>query len=140
MAYNNYYPQYYPSIQPTQQIPLNAPQMPASGTQTANGGIIWVQGEAAAKAYPVASGASVLLMDSETSTMYIKSTDISGMPQPLRIFDYTERASNTNDAGIAKKINDEYVSRAEFDDFKEEIKKSIKGIRKPKVKDEEGDE
>ena len=130
MAYPNYYPQFYPSAQPT--MPLNAPQMPANGTQTNNGGILWVQGESAAKAYPVASGASVLLMDSENPVMYIKSTDTSGMPQPLRIFDYTERTN----APDAKNNNDDFVSRSEFDEFKEEIKKTIKGIRKPRLLEE----
>lgn len=57
--------------------------------------IIWVQGEPAARAYMVAAGNTVLLMDSEASTFYLKSTDASGMPQPLRIFDYTERAQGS---------------------------------------------
>ena len=53
MAYNSYFPQYY---QPIQQMPVNAPQMPSNVPQNNNSGIIWVQGEAAAKAYPVATG------------------------------------------------------------------------------------
>ena len=32
-----------------------------------------------------------MLMDSESNTFYIKSSDNSGMPMPLRIFDYKER-------------------------------------------------
>ena len=55
--------------------------------------IIWVQGEEGAKAYMVAAGNSVLLMDSENSAFYIKSTDASGMPLPLRAFDYKERTT-----------------------------------------------
>ena len=137
MAYNSYFPQFY---QPYQGMSANTPQMVANQPQGSGGGIIWVQGEAAAKAYPVASGASVLLMDSESSVMYIKSTDQSGMPQPLRIFDYTERIGNGSEAGIIKKNDEDYVSRQEFEEFREEMKKSIKGIRKPKIKDEEDDE
>lgn len=53
-------------------------------------GLIWVQGEAGAKSYLVANGCSVLLMDSERQSFYIKSADASGMPS-LRVFDYTER-------------------------------------------------
>ena len=34
-------------------------------------------------------------MDSEASVFYLKSTDMSGMPQPLRIFDYTERTTQS---------------------------------------------
>jgi len=134
MAYNPYFPQFY---QPMQAMPVNAPQLPSNGSQTSNGGIIWVQGEAAAKAYPVASGQAVLLMDSESSVMYIKSTDISGMPQPLRIFDYTERTATASEAGIMKKPSEDYVSRSEFDQFKEEIKKSIKPPKKARLLEED---
>ena len=53
--------------------------------------IIWVQGEAGAKAYPVQPGCSVVLMDSENPYFYIKMADASGMPLPLRVFEYSER-------------------------------------------------
>lgn len=55
---------------------------------------IWVQGEAAAKSYPVAPGNTVLLMDSEQSRFYMKTTDPSGMPLPLRTFEFKEVAQN----------------------------------------------
>ena len=71
-----------------QQIPPQ-PQFP----QPASNGIIWVQGEEGAKAYMVAAGNSVMLMDSDASVFYIKSADTSGIPQPLRIFDYAERSA-----------------------------------------------
>ena len=135
MAYNNYFPQYqqaYP--QAYYGMPQNQPTMPQNAQQAQSGGIPWVQGEAAAKAYPVASGQSVLLMDSEESTFYIKSTDQSGMPQPLRIFDYTERTAQKSEAGIAKASSSDYVSRSEFDEFREDVKRSLK-----KMKEEEAD-
>ncbi len=52
-----------------------------------------VQGEEAAKAYIVAAGCSVWLMDSEKPVFYIKSADASGIPMPLRVFDYAERGA-----------------------------------------------
>ena len=55
-------------------------------------GIIWVQGESGAKAYPVQAGKSLVLFDAETEHFFIKSVDISGMPQPLRVFSYSEAA------------------------------------------------
>ncbi len=137
MAYNSYFPQYYQPMQ--QPMPQNQPQMPSVGSQNSNSGIIWVLGEAAAKAYPVASGQAVLLMDSESPVMYIKSTDMSGMPQPLRIFDYKERTQSGTDRGQSedKSGTADYVSREEFNEFKEEMKKSIKGIRKPRLLEED---
>ena len=133
-AYSGFYPNYYQQPQPT-----NATYGQPSGG--ANSSIIWVQGEAAAKAYPVAAGTAVLLMDSETSTMYIKSTDQSGMPQPLRIFDYTERTPRqTEDKSRTNQgQSEDYISRQEFEDFKEEIKRNLKGIRKAEIDIEEAE-
>jgi hypothetical protein len=108
--------------------------MPQNAQQQQNNPLTWVQGEAAAKAYPVASGQSVLLMDSEDSTFYIKSTDPNGMPQPLRIFDYTERTASKSEPAIAKNASGDYVSRSEFDEFREDVKRSLK-----KMKEEEAD-
>ena len=126
----------YNAMFPSGYQPMNYNQQmysPQSQSQQ-NNPLTWVQGEAAAKAYPVASGQSVLLMDSEESIFYIKSTDQSGMPQPLRIFDYTERTAQKSEAGIAKASSSDYVSRSEFDEFREDVKRSLK-----KMKEEEAD-
>jgi hypothetical protein len=141
MAYNNYFPQYYPNqvpmMQTPQQMPVGQPTMPQNTQTTSNGGITWVLGEAAAKSFPIGAGQSVLLMDSEESVFYIKSTDQSGMPQPLRIFDYTERTAQHSEAGITKKPDVDYVSRSEFEEFREDVKRSIKGIRRPRIEEDE---
>ena len=55
-----------------------------------------MQGEAAAKSYPVAPNTTVMLLDSENSTFYLKTSDASGMPLPLRVFDYSERTQNAS--------------------------------------------
>lgn len=90
--YNNGFPvtyqqQYYPQYQPQQQPMVQQTQQ----QQNTNNGLIWVQGESAARAYMVAPNQSVMLMDSDSNTFFIKSADASGMPMPLRIFDYKER-------------------------------------------------
>ena len=74
-----YYPMGQPSAMPDQlaQLRQNYQQPQQSAP------IIWVQGEEGAKAYMVAAGNSVLLMDSESSVFYIKSTDASGMPRSV---------------------------------------------------------
>lgn len=113
----NPYQQYY---QPTQQY---VPQMVTNNAQQQNDGITWVQGENSAKSYPVAAGRSVLLMDSESPVMYIKSTDQSGVPLPLRIFDYKERSQPSSNAQEQKT---EYISRNEFDAFRNEIRAELK--------------
>lgn len=127
-AYPNFYQQNYQGIpqtqyqnQPMSQMQYQIPQAtPQTITQPQQNGIIWVQGEAGAKSYLVAPGQSVLLMDSEDSTFYIKSTDSSGMPLPLRIFDYTERNSIQNLPTVAQNISNidvtNFVTREEFEE------------------------
>lgn len=125
MAFGNpYSPGYIPGYyQMGQQMPPPMPDQLAqlrqgyqTPTQSQPTPIIWVQGEEGAKAYMVAAGNSVLLMDSESSVFYIKSTDASGMPQPLRIFDYTERtAAQKQPTQAAQAQAGEFVTREEFD-------------------------
>ena len=91
MAYNNGFPINYPQMYPQYNYVPQQQVVPQVQTQQNDTGILWVQGEAGAKSWAVAPGKSVMLMDSESNTFYIKSSDQSGMPMPLRIFDYTER-------------------------------------------------
>lgn len=108
MAYNPMYPMSYPSYQQTQQ--------PTSS-------LIWVQGEAGAKSYLVGAGQSVLLMDAEGSTFYIKSTDASGMPMPLRVFDYKERTQTSQQSGLQ---NGNYVTHEELEKWTKDLLDKIK--------------
>lgn len=52
--------------------------------------LIWVQGEAGAKAYMVAPNNTIALWDSEAQVIYIKETDMTGRPT-MQILDYTIR-------------------------------------------------
>lgn len=141
MAYNNYFPAsyYQPTYTQPQMIPQQAiqPTVPQQQPQQNNGSIIWVQGEAAARSFNVMPNQSVMLLDSESSTFYIKSADASGMPLPLRIFDYTERNTNQNveQPQIQKHTEDqEYITRDEFERRIAEITSSRRqmNVRKDK--------
>ena len=113
-----YYPmgQQMPSAMPDQLTQLRQAAYPQQQPAQQSSPIIWVQGEEGAKAYMVAAGNSVLLMDSENSAFYIKSTDASGMPLPLRVFDYKERTTATKmPHQTAQQPGGEFVTRAEFD-------------------------
>lgn len=134
MAYGTYIPQNYYQQQyyPNLQMPLQAPQMPQNSVQNSSNGITWVLGENAAKSFPVGAGQTVVLMDREEPIMYMKSVDQSGMPLPLRIFDITERTSGKQSPNVTKEVTtNDYVSRKEFDEFRESVKRSINGFRKP---------
>lgn len=78
---NYYYPQYQ---QPQAQ----------QQAQGAGNNMVWVQGLAGAKGYPVAAGSAVWMMDSEDKRFYLKSTDATGIPNPLRIFEYGRSRSS----------------------------------------------
>ena len=54
----------------------------------------WVQGQAGAEAYPVAPGASVILMDSNAPVIYFKSADQNGRYLPMKTYDLVERAAD----------------------------------------------
>lgn len=127
MAALNYYPQqYYPSVQPT-----FVPQQMQIPAQQQNGdNLTWVRGVNEANAYPVAPGNSKRLYDSDAPVFYIKTVDISGTPMPLRIFDYAERTNPQVPAEIHPPVTEpqqvDYISRSEFQSFKDEILNAIK--------------
>lgn len=110
MAYNNGFPlgyqqNYYPQV--------------GGNPQQINNGIIWVQGEASAKSYPVAPNTSVPLWDSEANVIYIKSADMSGMPS-LKVLDYTVRESQPRVAEGT--IKAEYATLEDVENLKSELK------------------
>ncbi len=97
---------------PMMQTPMAQPQQMAQQMPQQSGAITWVQGEAAAKSFPVANGATVTLWDSERQTIYIKSVDITGKPDDMRIIDYVERPRTAQ--GAVSIPAQEYVTREEF--------------------------
>ena len=108
------------------QNAVTQPPVPSQPMQQQSSQIIWVSGEAGAKSYLVAPGNTVMLLDAENSVFYLKSADASGMPLPLRIFDYKERATAAQQAfggsAVAETVNlDNFVTRKEFDELKASI-------------------
>lgn len=96
-----------------QQMPMQQP-MQMQQPQPQSNGIVWVQGESAAKSFPVAPNTTVMLLDSEASVFYLKTSDASGMPLPLRVFDYKERTQNPSNLPVNAPKNDCEVN---FDNF-----------------------
>ena len=105
--FNNPYQHYTPPVQNYQM------QQPDTS-------IIWVQGESGAKAYPVQNGKSVVLFDSESEHFFIKTADASGMPQPLRVFSYSE--TNENEMKAPAIDTSQFITRDEFEEVIEKLK------------------
>ena len=123
--YNNGFPAtYQPLYQPYTPVAPVQQQTP-SVQPSVQGGINWIQGEQAAKSYLVAPNNSVVLFDSESQSIYIKSADASGMPS-MKILDYTIRdpnktPPNTAPAGAGDSCT-EYATKSEIDGLNSEIK------------------
>lgn len=123
MAYFNQTQPYYPTYQP--QTYSNQPSVSPQNT------FVWVSGEQAARSYPVAPGATVLMMDSDASTFYIKKADASGRPFPLEIYDFVRRDETP---ATAAGTNQNFVKMEELDGIIEEKVKKFLSANKNKNK------
>lgn len=120
-AYPQYGPQnYYTPTQP-QSAPYNT--------------FVWVQGEAGARAYPVAPGNKIALFDSENPVVYIKSTDSNGRPLEMEIYDLVKRERPVSESVIdAHQIDmSKYITREELKDLmssvvSEEVERAMSEI------------
>ena len=128
MAYYN--PGFPATYQPMYQPPVQQ--------QNQQGGLIWVQGEAAAKSYLVAPGCTVQLWDSEEKVVYLKSADASGMPS-MKILDYTIRGEEKEKPAPEYATKDEVAALAEKI---KELKSELAAKKKPArvIREDEDDE
>lgn len=131
-AYNNYTLGGYQPImpptftqsstyQPLQQFqPQQQSQQPSSNLMT-----IFVNSEEEVMNYPVAAGLTVLLLSFNLQKFWLKSTNTNGVPQPLRVFPFTEEIQQS--APIANNQND-LVTRDEFKALNEKLEKLINDL------------
>ena len=151
MAYGNpfggfgapMYPAYAPQMaqaMPDQLAQLRGaqPYAPMAQQPQQSGGLLWVQGEAGAKSYLVAPGQTLLLMDSERASFYLKSADAGGVPA-LRVFDYTER---TAQAAPQQAPAQQYATREEVDEIRAQLEAMMQqaGRAARRAKEEEHNE
>lgn len=79
---------------------------------------VFVNSEAEVNDYPVAAGTTVQLISFKMGKFYLKSTATNGVPQPVRIFSFTEETSSPE-------IQNGAVSRDEFDALNAKLDKLI---------------
>lgn len=120
MAYNGGFPVNYQPYYPMQM------QTPAPQQNQSN--LIWVSGEAGAKAYLVAPNTTVQLWDSEAPTIYLKSADTSGMPS-IKILDYTIREQAQAQKPPVADGKSDYVTHAELVAFEDKITQKLADIK-----------
>lgn len=123
MAYNLFPATYYSQYQ---MQPLQAPPSQQINNQQPtqqNSPMIWVQGETGAKSYLMAPNTTLPLWDSERQTVYLKSTDASGMPS-MKILDYTIRDETTSNNVPISQSNDreqDFVTHEELKKFEDKV-------------------
>lgn len=103
-------PPYPNQTMPTPQYtPPVLPQQPQTNQNGIDYGMPWVQGVAAAKAYPVRWGTTVPMMDSETypgkKVIIFKRVDQNGMPQPLEAYELKPIQLETEQAPVKSEID-----------------------------------
>lgn len=123
--YNNGFPVTYPQM----YQPYVAPQaQQQAAQQPQQSSIIWVSGEAGAKAYMVAPNNTVQLWDSEAQVIYLKSADASGMPS-MKVLDYTIRDLAKNVPSAASAISSDTLSTYATKDEIKAVSEQIAALR-----------
>ena len=145
LPYYGYNPYQFGQVNPLQpqmdRLASMQAQFQQQQSQPVNQGILWVQGAAGAKSYLVAPNTSVLLMDSENSCFYIKTTDQAGIPT-LRTFEYKEVTAVASPAPQKQpemNMDDKYVTRQEYNELRgkyEELYGMLESATSPNGKDE----
>ena len=116
-----------PMTNPMQGFPQPLPAQPMQPTRQDPNGLIWVQGEAGAKSWFVAPGATVLLMDSENPRFYMKSADMNGVPA-MRTFEYSEVGATKPQESPQP---ENFVTVDVFNDFRDDVLKRLEDLSEP---------
>lgn len=132
MNFNNAFPVNYQQPFYQQQPMYSFQQQQPQKTS----GIIWVQGEAGAKAHVVDVGDAAILMDSEGSYFYIKYVNQAGMPflEKYRFEKVTESPQETIQE---QQTNfDQFITRDEFEKRISELSSKNNNHRKQQPRKE----
>ena len=111
---------YAPQPTPNTYLPPSATQQPTTNLMT-----IFVNTEEEVLNYPVAAGLTVLLISFNQNKFWLKSTNTNGVPQPLRVFPFTEEIQQS--AQVTNNQNDS-VTRNEFRALNEKLEKLINDL------------
>lgn len=120
----------YASQMPNVQSAM--PQYSYASQPPVNMSVDWIQGGyQSAMAYPKpAPGAGVILMDSDADMFYIKKTDPSGMPLPIRIFKYEEEVQQSQQSQMGRSGAQDMSQFVTKDDFKHMLEEYLGPVNK----------
>lgn len=119
--YQSYPNAYYPPTTGTALLnngQLTSTEIPHQQTSLLT---VFVDTEQEVNDYPVAAGTTVQLISFKMGKFYLKSTATNGVPQPIRVFNFTEETK-------APEIQNGAVSRDEFNALNEKLNKLIQEL------------
>lgn len=103
----------YTQMQPTMQ-----PQQQTNSLLT-----IFVNSEEEVNYYPVAAGVTVLLVSFNLGKFYVKSTGKNGVPEPLRVFNFTEETTH-----MVNQNEGQFVTKSDLDAVTDKLNKLIESL------------
>ena len=130
MAPYNYYANPYPTTGNVPQYTTYQPMMqqlsPQQTQQQPSNSIltVFVNSEDEVNLYPVAAGVTVMLVCFSNHKFYLKSTSKTGVPEPLRIFPFTEE---TQVAQENQNVGD-YATKEEMRSLSDKLDKLIASL------------
>lgn len=118
--YQPYYQPYYQQqIQNLQnQIP-NIQQQMSQPVQN-GGSFYFVNSQKEVDEWVVGAGQTVFFFERNNPIFYIKSVAQNGLSQPIEIYDYSQRLSESPEINL-KDVDDKYITREEFEALKAEL-------------------
>lgn len=131
----NSYPQNFPQnfqnnygnmLQGNANIPQSNSNIPQSNPQQDER--IWVPNRQAAESYLVAANGFIRLWNSNENVFYERSADSAGRPMQMKTFEYKEVT------GASDHDSNEFVSKDEFANFKNQVNEFIKSLEPKEVK------
>lgn len=131
--YQQNYQQYYqPYQQQLQQLQSQIPQIQQQMSQTPsvqNGGMFYfVNSQKEVEDWVLGAGQTAFFFERNAPVFYIKSVAQNGLSQPVEVYDYSQRLSDSSET-VAEVKEDKYITRDEFEALKAELEalKEVEG-------------
>lgn len=124
--YQNYQPSYQQTYQPNfqpyyQQIQQLQNQIQQSQQTNQNGGMFYfVNSQKEVEDWVLNAGQTAFFFERNASVFYIKSVAQNGLSQPIEVYDYSQRLSDSSESHLDDK-EDKYITRDEFEALKAEL-------------------
>ena len=105
------------------QMPQSSVQNNSSFQQQNSILTIFVNSEDEVNFYPVAAGVTVMLVSFNLNKFYLKTTGKNGVPEPLRVFSFSEES-------VPQQMNNEsnYVTKEEMKSLSDKLDKLISSL------------